>query len=261
MNQPNPKRKKRTKKENGALVKKENNFTPELTNIVSSLVLKGDLSTMTVEQRVQYYFKLCQSLSLNALTKPFDLISLNGKLVMYANNNCAQQLRQNHNVSVIEQKVEKIDDIIITTVKVQDGSGRTDTGTGAVNIKGRQGNDLANDIMKSETKAKRRATLSICGLGMIDETELETVPGIIKVEPLNLGNDNQDDKPDFTDPAEFVKKSVDWVGSSQTGKQLSARIISVEQDPRYSLLDKEHKKEIHDMYNIREKELLAKVGA
>ena len=30
--------------------------------------------------------------------------------------------------------------------------------------------------MKAETKAKRRATLSICGLGMLDETEIETIP-------------------------------------------------------------------------------------
>ena len=31
--------------------------------------------------------------------------------------------------------------------------------------------------MKAETKAKRRVTLSICGLGMLDETEVETIPG------------------------------------------------------------------------------------
>jgi hypothetical protein len=31
--------------------------------------------------------------------------------------------------------------------------------------------------MKCETKAKRRVTLSICGLGMLDETELETISG------------------------------------------------------------------------------------
>ena len=30
--------------------------------------------------------------------------------------------------------------------------------------------------MKSETKAKRRVTLSLCGLGMLDETEIETIP-------------------------------------------------------------------------------------
>jgi hypothetical protein len=35
---------------------------------------------------------------------------------------------------------------------------------------------LANALMKAETKAKRRVTLSIAGLGWLDETELETIP-------------------------------------------------------------------------------------
>ena len=39
-----------------------------------------------------------------------------------------------------------------------------------------RGVDLANALMKAETKAKRRATLSICGLGWMDETELDTTP-------------------------------------------------------------------------------------
>ena len=33
--------------------------------------------------------------------------------------------------------------------------------------------------MKCETKAKRRVTLSICGLGMLDETEVETSTGVL----------------------------------------------------------------------------------
>ena len=30
--------------------------------------------------------------------------------------------------------------------------------------------------MRCETKSKRRVTLSICGLGLLDETEVETIP-------------------------------------------------------------------------------------
>jgi hypothetical protein len=47
---------------------------------------------------------------------------------------------------------------------------------GAVSLVGLRGEALANAIMKAETKAKRRATLSICGLGFLDETEIETIP-------------------------------------------------------------------------------------
>jgi hypothetical protein len=38
-----------------------------------------------------------------------------------------------------------------------------------------QGN-LANLQMKAVTKGKRRLTLSLCGLGWLDETEVETIP-------------------------------------------------------------------------------------
>jgi hypothetical protein len=44
-----------------------------------------------------------------------------------------------------------------------------------VNIKGLTGKDLENALMRAETKAKRRVTLSICGLGIMDEIELEEV--------------------------------------------------------------------------------------
>jgi hypothetical protein len=39
-----------------------------------------------------------------------------------------------------------------------------------------RGEALANALMRAETKAKRRVTLSIAGLGWLDETELDTMP-------------------------------------------------------------------------------------
>ena len=35
---------------------------------------------------------------------------------------------------------------------------------------------LVNAKLKAITKAKRRVTLSICGLGFLDETEIDTIP-------------------------------------------------------------------------------------
>jgi hypothetical protein len=52
---------------------------------------------------------------------------------------------------------------------------------GAVAIAGLKGEALANALMKAETKAKRRVTLSISGLGMLDETEAEDLPGAQRV--------------------------------------------------------------------------------
>src|SRR5262245_20253745 len=68
-----------------------------------------------------------------------------------------------------------IDDIYVVTAQATLPSGRQDESIGAVTIGGKKGDDKCNALMKAETKAKRRVTLSICGLGMLDETELETI--------------------------------------------------------------------------------------
>jgi len=54
-----------------------------------------------------------------------------------------------------------------------------DMGFAAVgNIKG---DALGNAMLKAVTKAKRRVTLSICGLGMLDETEVASIPEPVPV--------------------------------------------------------------------------------
>lgn len=142
---------------------------------ISSLILTGDLRQLSPEEKILYYGKLCKSLGLNPLTKPFDYIILNGKEVLYANKNCAEQLRLLHGISVVDSTQEIINNMCIVKVKVQDKNGRYDIGTGVVPLGNLAGDALANALMKAETKAKRRATLSLCGLGMLDETELETI--------------------------------------------------------------------------------------
>jgi hypothetical protein len=57
-------------------------------------------------------------------------------------------------------------------------NGRRDESTGAVYVANKKGDDLCNTYMRGETKAKRRVTLSICGLGILDESELDTLPRI-----------------------------------------------------------------------------------
>jgi hypothetical protein len=67
-------------------------------------------------------------------------------------------------------------DIYIVTARAKDRTGREDESTGAVPLGNLKGDALANALMKAETKSKRRVTLSIAGLGWLDETELETLP-------------------------------------------------------------------------------------
>ncbi len=142
--------------------------------VVEQLMINGNLAGLTQPQRIEYYAFVCDKAGLDAATRPFDYITMNGKLVMYANKNCAQQLRRIHGVSVVDSHKDISDDLCTFTVTVKNANGRTDTGTGVIWVKGMTGEKLANAIMKAETKAKRRATLSICELGMLDETEIPT---------------------------------------------------------------------------------------
>lgn len=143
--------------------------------IIESVLIGGDLAKLTADQRLAYYKKVCESLGLNTLTKPFEFISLNGKLTLYAKRDATDQLRKVHNVSLAIASREVIGDIYVVTAKATIGD-RTDESTGAVSVKGLFGEALANAYLKSETKAKRRVTLSICGLGLLDETEVDSIP-------------------------------------------------------------------------------------
>lgn len=164
-------------------------------DIVEQVIIKGDLSKLTAEERSTYYMRVCESVGLNPFTKPFEYIQLNGKLTLYALRACTDQLRSIHKVSVLDMTEAEREGVFIVTAKVQNGEGRTDMAKGAVTISGLKGDALANAMMKAETKAKRRATLSICGLGFLDETEIETIPGArttggspaaSKVEPAKI---------------------------------------------------------------------------
>ena len=146
------------------------------SDVIESVITAGDLSKLNPVQRVNYYTAVCQSVGLNPLTKPFEYITLNGKMVLYARKDATDQLRDIRKVSITRLERERIDSVYVVTAYAQTVDGRTDSSMGAVNIEGLKGDALANALMKSETKAKRRVTLSICGLGMLDETELGTIP-------------------------------------------------------------------------------------
>jgi hypothetical protein len=149
-------------------------------DIIESVIAKGDLSKLDAQERTRYYVEVCKSVGLNPLTKPLEYITLNGKLTLYALRNCTDQLRAIHRVSVVDISETERDGVLIVTCKVSNAEGRTDINTGAVSIANLKGEALSNAIMKAETNAKRRATLSICGLSMLDETEIESIPASAK---------------------------------------------------------------------------------
>jgi hypothetical protein len=164
------------------LATRESTRAESPADIIESVVLKGDLAKLTADERVAYYRETCRSLGLNELTQPFAYINLNGKLTLYATKSCTDQLRKLHRVNITRQERSTVGDIHLVTVYATDREGRQDSSTGAVAITGLRGDALANALMKAETKAKRRVTLSLCGLGWTDESELETIPYAMPVQ-------------------------------------------------------------------------------
>lgn len=149
---------------------------------MESVLIDGDLSKLSAEQRVVYYHKVCESVGLNPLTRPFEYQRFNGKVQLYARKEASEQLRFIHKVSVYELKKETFDNVYVVTAYGRTADGKEDIATGAVTISGLKGEALANAFLKCETKAKRRLTLSICGLSFLDETEINTFPGSTPVK-------------------------------------------------------------------------------
>jgi len=146
---------------------------------VELTLMQGDLSRLSLPERRSYVKAICDSLGLNLLTRPFDYLSLDGKLVLYTKKEATEQLRKNNNVSLEILDRQFLNELYIVRAKATMPNGRTDEATGVVYVGSganlMKGNALANAVMKAETKAKRRVTLSICGLGFLDESEFDTI--------------------------------------------------------------------------------------
>jgi hypothetical protein len=141
-----------------------------------ALVSGGDCSRLNEQQKISYYRMRCEAAGLDPRTAPFEFVSLQGKLKLYATKVASDQLASNHGIrlTIVSQATEA--DIRVVTVRAESRDGRVTEDIGALNIQGLKGEALGNALMKTVTKAKRRAILSLCGLGMLDETEVETVP-------------------------------------------------------------------------------------
>lgn len=177
-------------------------------SVIEQVVMQGDLSKLNPEQRVLYYRKVCESAGLNPFTRPFDYLSLNGKLTLYAKKDCTEQLRKLNGISIEALEDKIVGDIYIVKARAKTKDGRTDEATGAVTIGHLKGDAKANAMMKAETKAKRRVTLSISGMGWTDETEIDSIPNAKTIDvDLSTGEINQSNQTIEIKPTEVIQKN------------------------------------------------------
>jgi hypothetical protein len=155
---------------------------------LEKVLIQGDLSGLTEAQRVNYYVAMCKHMGLHPLSKPFEYITFTEskkvggswvevpKMVLYVTKNCAEQLCGLREISVQTSPPVERDGILTVKARASTMTGRFSDATGAISLAKLTEKNLANAIMKAETKAKRRAVLSLCGLSFFDHTEVEDMP-------------------------------------------------------------------------------------
>jgi hypothetical protein len=150
---------------------------------MEALIVGGDLGKLTATQRVEVYIARCKAAGLDPRTSPLAYLNLQGKLTLYATKAATDQLSANRRLSVQIVDRRHISDLGLYEVvcRVTHPDGRISEDVGVVPMGQARGDAAGNLIMKAITKAKRRAILSACGLGMLDETETETIPGAVTV--------------------------------------------------------------------------------
>jgi hypothetical protein len=161
--------------------------------IISSLIINGDISRLTPLQKVNYYRQVCDKLGLDPLSQPFRILKLNGREIMYCDRGGAQQLNKLHKVSHEIRTRETVSGCYVVTAQASTPDGRKTESLGAVPIYNMRGEQLCNAMMKAETKAKRRATLDLLGLGILDETEIappDPLKGEMGIDVDLLGSNN-----------------------------------------------------------------------
>lgn len=148
------------------------------------VVAGGDLSKLSPARRTEWYAGRCAAAGLDPRTTPFQYITLQGKLTLYATKTATDQLIARHKltVQILEKKHYTELGIYEVQARVTRPDGSTVDDLAAVSVAGKRGDDLCNAFMKCVTKAKRRTVLSACGLGMLDESEIETVRGARRVD-------------------------------------------------------------------------------
>ncbi len=152
--------------------------TTLLDEILADVVAAGkDTSALSRDDRSALLVGLSRRLGLNPLSGAVMFLRTNGRETLYVTKQGTDQIAarerlRRETIKGPELVVMEGKKVILCQVRATHPDGRSEVSTATLALA-----DIVNDMMKCETKAKRRATLSICGLGLLAEDEIETIPG------------------------------------------------------------------------------------
>lgn len=188
--------------------------------IISNKVAQagGKLNSLTDAEKMAYLSMMAEKLGLDPQTNPLQIVKLQGNDVLYAGRGCVSQLNMKHGLSHEITGTERIENLYIVKDRCTGKDGRYTDEMGAVTIEGIKGDALANAIMKARTKAMRRATLSHVGLGLLDESEIETIPGA-KVQAVSQEPKEKTFKEKLDEVLDDIKEVVGIEGQGGLTKE------------------------------------------
>lgn len=146
------------------------------SDAIMEYVRTGDVSRMSPQQKNEIIVGMCRHLQIDPAMKPIDIIPSKTGEKLYLNHAGTDMVAQHHNLSREIGDIEFMfhNTIAITRAKVYNKD-RIETGFAAVTIGKfvggklvpQQGEELADSLMKLQTKALRRATLAFCSAGVL----------------------------------------------------------------------------------------------
>lgn len=169
---------------------------PSMTALVSRLtqddliaidyaIMRKDYSKLSLDQKHWIVHKRCLALGVNIIHSPFVWGDMKGKVALIPTKNLFEQLRANRgiNIEILDSKLVLEKGIYFVKVRATEiSSGRFDEDIGVTGVGILEGEALGNAMMTAITKSKNRVTGSICGVGGVDETEVESVNRLAEVQ-------------------------------------------------------------------------------
>lgn len=172
--------------------------------VFRQFVMDGDISQIPRPDRPALVMALCQHIGIDPIERPFMVLHDGKREVLYATRSCTSALCRERKIDRkligVEERTIAGQKLIVAHARAAlMATGRSDEATGVVPVmqedvewvngpNGRRKKvhkgwrmpnpaEAANLVMKAETKAKRRAVLDLVGLGITDESELDTIAG------------------------------------------------------------------------------------
>ena len=219
-------------------------LSTDLSAIAANIMMHGDVSGLDKSQKIEYIGELCRISGINPMMKPFDFIKLQGREVVYINKVGAGQLRRKHKLSITDVKHTVSDGMIFVTVSGHDANERYDSSTAALTLPEKKGEAYCNQVMKCETKAKRRFALSMCGIGAIDESDITFIQNDV---PDDLNGEIEARKKLFEQAKTIEELSSLWVSSTP---QMKSSLEEVKDDMKKNFQDQKKKKNSEEVLDV-----------